>query len=60
MTEFEIKRRFRQAGCWRIVAGAKHDMTINDVTGQKIPIPRHPGDIPKGTAHKLLKEANLE
>ena len=42
MTEFEIKRRFRQAGCWRIVAGAKHDMAINDVTGQKIPIPRHP------------------
>ncbi|MBQ7158400.1 MAG: type II toxin-antitoxin system HicA family toxin [Treponema sp.] len=60
MTELEIKKRFRQAGCWRIVTGAKHDMAINDSTGQKIPIPRHSGDIPKGTAHKILKVANLE
>lgn len=59
MTELELKRLFRQAGCWRMVAGAKHDMAINDETGQKIPIPRHSGDIPKGTAHKILKEANL-
>ncbi len=59
MTELEIKKKFKKAG-WRIVSGAKHDMAVNDKTGQKIPIPRHKGDIPKGTAHSILKSGGLE
>jgi hypothetical protein len=59
MTEVEIKRLFRNAG-WIIDVGAKHDMAINPLTGVKIPIPRHKGDIPIGTAHRILKEAGLK
>jgi predicted RNA binding protein YcfA (HicA-like mRNA interferase family) len=55
----ELKKKFKKAG-WKIVSGAKHDMAINDETHQKIPIPRHKGDIPIGTAEKILKEANLK
>jgi predicted RNA binding protein YcfA (HicA-like mRNA interferase family) len=59
LTESEIKKLFKNAG-WNIESGAKHDMAIHPATGVKIPIPRHKGDIPTGTAHRMLKEAGLK
>jgi len=58
MTSDEIKKLFRKAG-WTIESGSRHDMAVNEVSGMKIPIPRHKGDIPTGTARKILKEGNL-
>ena len=58
MTADEIKKRLRKAG-WCIEPGAKHDLACN-ADGRKIPIPRHKGDIPIGTAQKILKEAGLK
>jgi len=60
MTEREIKKKLRAAG-WMITTGKAHDMATNpNRPGVKIPIPRHKGDIPKGTAEAILKEAGLK
>ena len=57
MTKVEIERKFKAAG-WTIVHGKKHDLAVSP-TGQKVPIPRHKGDIPKGTALNILKSAGI-
>lgn len=57
MTKAEIERKFKAAG-WTIVHGKKHDLAVSP-TGQKVPIPRHKGDVPKGTAFSILKSAGI-
>lgn len=57
MTKLEIERKLKKAG-WTIKHGARHDKAISP-TGQVVTIPRHKGDIPKGTALAILKEAGL-
>jgi predicted RNA binding protein YcfA (HicA-like mRNA interferase family) len=60
MTKLELERKLQKAG-WTIVHGKAHDQATNPaVPGVKIPIPRHAGDIPKGTARAILKDAGLE
>lgn len=57
MTKLELEKKLRKAG-WTIEHGSKHDKAVSP-TGQIVPIPRHKGDIPKGTAEAILKEAEL-
>jgi len=59
MTKRELERKLRKAG-WFITHGKVHDLATNpQKPGVKIPIPRHVGDIPKGTASAILKAAGL-
>jgi predicted RNA binding protein YcfA (HicA-like mRNA interferase family) len=41
MKRKELIRQLKQAGCILYRHGAKHDIYINPVTGQKQPVPRH-------------------
>lgn len=59
MTKRELEKILKKNG-WRIVGGARHDMAVKDGTSTKIPIPRHKGDIPVGTAKSILRDAGLE
>jgi predicted RNA binding protein YcfA (HicA-like mRNA interferase family) len=60
MTKVEIEKKLRRAG-WVITHGKAHDMAESaDKPGVKIPIPRHKGDIPPGTAAAILKSAGVE
>ncbi len=59
MTKRELERILKKAG-WRIISGANHDMAVKNGTSTKIPIPRHKGDIPIGTANNILKDAGLK
>jgi len=60
MTERELKKKLTDAG-WTITHGKGHDQATNPLKpGIKIPIPRHRGDIPKGTASSILKDAGLK
>jgi len=60
MTKREIEQKLRKAG-WIITHGKAHDLATNlQMPGVKIPIPRHKGDIPKGTAICILKTAGIE
>ena len=60
MTKRKLEQRLLKAG-WIITHGKAHDMATNpQKLGVKIPIPRHTGDIPTGTAKSILKDANIE
>ena len=59
MTKKELERLLKNAG-WKIISGARHDMAVKEGTSTKIPIPRHKGDIPIGTANSILKDAGLK
>ena len=58
MTKRELEKLLKQNG-WEIISGTRHDMAIKPGTAVKIPIPRHKGDIPIGTAKNILKDAGI-
>ncbi|MEG2377175.1 MAG: type II toxin-antitoxin system HicA family toxin [Clostridia bacterium] len=60
MTEREIIKRLKESG-WEITEGSRHHLATSiNFPGKKIPIPRHKGDIPKGTAEGILKQAGIK
>lgn len=61
MTEREILKQLKQTG-WKITEGQRHHLATDNpkFPGKKISIPRHKGDIPKGTAEAILKQAGLK
>jgi len=60
VTEREIIKKLQKEG-WQIEEGKRHHLATNDKQpGKKIPIPRHKGDIPIGTAEAILKQAGLK
>lgn len=60
MTKTELIRLLKKSG-WVITHGKAHDQATHpEKSGIKISIPRHKGDIPKGTAHSILKDAGLK
>jgi len=60
MTKRELVQKLLKAG-WIITHGKAHDLATNpQKPGIKISIPRHTGDIPKGTVQSILKDARLE
>lgn len=58
MTKYELERLLKKAG-FEKQPGGRHD-----IWKQKgfppIPVPRHKGDIPRGTVKSILKAAKLE
>ena len=58
MTKREIEKLLAKAGFTK-KSGGKHDIWIQEGF-PPIPVPRHKGDIPIGTAKSILKAAKLE
>ena len=58
MTKREIEKLLKKAGFSK-QSGGKHDIWIKKGC-PPIPVPRHKGDIPIGTAKSILKAAGLE
>ena len=58
MTKKEIERLLLKAGFYKR-SGGKHDIWIKDGY-PPIPVPRHKGDIPIGTAKSIFKIAGLK
>jgi predicted RNA binding protein YcfA (HicA-like mRNA interferase family) len=60
MTYPELVRKLRQEG-WTIKNGSCHDQATHaNKPGIKISIPRHKGDIPKGTLSNIKKLTGLK
>lgn len=57
MKKIDLETILKQNG-WRIVRQGKHE--IWGKGGLSIPLPRHKGDIPKGTADNILRRAGIE
>lgn len=58
MTKREIERLLKEAGFIKH-SGGRHDIWKKPGF-PPIPVPRHKGDIPKGTVKSIIKYANLE
>ncbi len=58
MTKRDIEKRLKKAG-FKKHAGGKHDIWSKKGF-PPISVPRHRGDIPKGTLKSILKSAGLE
>ena len=58
MTKREIEKLLKKAG-FEKRSGGKHDIWLKSGY-PPIPVPRHKGDIPIGTAKNILKAAGLE
>jgi predicted RNA binding protein YcfA (HicA-like mRNA interferase family) len=41
-------------------AAGSHEIWYNPQTNRYTTIPNHPGDLPEGTLHAILKQANIE
>jgi predicted RNA binding protein YcfA (HicA-like mRNA interferase family) len=55
-----LRKALTDAG-WEIKSGHAHDQATHpDFPGVKIAIPRHRGEVPKGTANAILKQAGLK
>ena len=57
MTKRELLKTLKKAG-WQFLREGCHEVWGKD--GMTIPIPRHSGDIPKGTAENILKRAGIK
>ena len=40
-------------------AAGSHEIWYNPATGRYTTIPNHPGDLPEGTLHAILKQAGV-
>jgi len=56
----EVIHRLRKLGFrfFRNAAGS-HEIWHNPVTNRYTTVPNHPGDIPEGTMHAILKQAGI-
>jgi predicted RNA binding protein YcfA (HicA-like mRNA interferase family) len=41
-------------------AAGSHEIWYNPITNKFTTIPNHPGDMPEGTLHAILKQAGIE
>lgn len=57
MTKYELEKILGK-NCFEKHSGGKHDVWIKKGF-PPIPVPRHKGDIPKGTLKNILKTAGL-
>ena len=56
MKKSELIRTLKKAGCFLSRHGKEHDKWTNPVTGKSERVPRHAGEVPTGTALKILKK----
>ena len=58
MTKKEIVKLLKKAGFIKR-EGGRHEVWLKEGF-PPVEVPRHKGDIPKGTANKILKQAGLK
>ena len=57
MTKLDLEKLLKEAG-FELERQGKHEIWSNGEI--KIPVPRHAGDIPKGTVSRILKDAGIK
>jgi len=60
LTYREVIARLRQAGFeFDRQAKGSHEIWYNPVTHRRTTVPNHPGTIPRGTLHAIIREAGI-
>lgn len=56
----ELERKLKDAGCYFITHGKRHDHWYSPITGKTFPIPRHGAkEIPNGTLSAIENESGV-
>lgn len=57
----EIVKRLKQLGFeFHRQAAGSHEIWLNPATQRYTTIPNHPGSMPEGTLHAILKQAGID
>ncbi len=57
----EIIKRLKKLGfAFDRHAAGSHEIYYNAITNRYTTVPNHPGDIPEGTLHAILKQAGID
>ena len=60
LTYRDVIARLRQAGfVFDRQAKGSHEIWYNPATHRRTTVPNHPGTIPRGTLHAIIREAGL-
>ena len=54
----EVAEKLKRAGFVYVRTG-KHDVYANKARNVTIPLPRHSGDVPKGTLRAIIRESGF-
>ncbi len=60
MKDSELKKLLKKSKCKLVRHGSNHDIWVSPITGKEFTVPRHKGEIKKGTAMNVLKDAGIE
>ena len=60
MKTSELLKLLKQNGIKFVEHGKRHDIYRSPITGESFPVPRHKGEIAKGTLGSILKSAGLK
>jgi predicted RNA binding protein YcfA (HicA-like mRNA interferase family) len=61
VTYSELSRKLRALGCvLRRQGKGSHEIWHNPLVNRSAVIPNHPGDIPVGTLHAILKQLGIQ
>lgn len=55
-----IKKLKNHGFVFKRQAAGSHEIWYNPGTGRYTTIPNHPGDMPEGTLHAILKQADID
>ena len=59
-TTAELKREFRQVGCYKTSEGGNHEWWYSPITGERFQMGRHDSEeVKKGMEMKLRKQAGV-
>jgi predicted RNA binding protein YcfA (HicA-like mRNA interferase family) len=59
LTYDELRRKLRRLGIVLIRPGSRHDLYGIPKTQRYTALPRHRGEIPTGTLHRILRDLDL-
>lgn len=61
MRTHELERKLKNAGCYFLRHGGRHDHWFSPITNKMFPVPRHgPKEIPDKTVGMIAKESGVE
>ena len=59
ITHRELARKLRRAG-YTEIRTSRHPVYYLAARNLTIPVPRHPGDVPKGTLRAIVREMGID
>ena len=60
MKKGELVKILKRNDCWLLSHGGNHDTWYSDKKQKRFQVPRHAGEMRKGTVHGILKDAGIK